>query len=239
MRATQIVFGDVYVGTSATATATWTNVTAGSAVATGVVIAGGNAPSFTVSPATLGNASVTTSQATPVVTFTFTPPAEAIYQAMATLQTRATATPLGLVGHGRFQINTGDLGFLGGGNLQPGQALNFGRMQVGAAPKTKQFQVANVGTTAVKITRVVFTTTGQGFAHTAPALPVVIQPVMGAMFTFTFTSPAFTAPPNQKKFTDAVTLHGEMVGSPTTVHSFGTSLCGVGFHPAEEPELKC
>lgn len=236
----QLAFGDVYVGTTATATATWKSVTGGSATVTGLNIIGTNAAQFSGAPAApLGNVSVSSSQPTPVITFTFAPAAEGAHQATASVLSAAPVFPLGLAGTGRFQIFTGDLAFLGGGNLNPGQALNFGRMQVGTAPKTKQFRVANVGQNPVQVTRFVLAAAGTEFAYTAPPLPFVIQPLMGTLVTVTFTTPAFTRPPNQMKFTSAITLQGQTVGNPAAAHSFGTALCGVGFYPAEEPELKC
>jgi hypothetical protein len=63
--------------------------------------------------------------------------------------------------------------------------------------------------------------------------------MQGVMVVLSFNSPAFTAPPNQKTFTDGVTLHGNTLGNAAALHTFGTALCGVGFYPAEEPELKC
>lgn len=66
----QLVFGDVYVGTVATATATWKSTSQAAATVTGLAVQGPNAAQVTwTAAAPLANVQVTSTQATPVVTF--------------------------------------------------------------------------------------------------------------------------------------------------------------------------
>lgn len=243
-----VSFGDVYVGTTAPAPGpvAWRNVGGSAATVTGLTLGGPNAAVFGMAPATpfANSPAVASGQVTSAVTFSFTPSGEGTFAGAGSLALgngRGTPVPVALVGNGRYQIQVGDLVFLGGGNLQPGRWLDFRRVQVGTPPpgRTRRFQVTNFGNAMVRVTEIVFTTGGQGFSLRAPPPPFVLNSQQSRMIDIDFDPPAFTRPPNQKRFTDAVTVKGETVGAPAQRHSYGTSLCGVGFYPAEEPELKC
>ncbi|OGL27859.1 MAG: hypothetical protein A3G44_04305 [Candidatus Rokubacteria bacterium RIFCSPLOWO2_12_FULL_73_47] len=245
---TLLNFGDVYVGTAVPASAMprWVNSGGVAITVQGVGVAGPNAAGFAwrTNPPNGPFGAVAPGGSTPALMVFFTPTAEGPHTAVATPQAApggGAVIPMGLAGNGRYQIQSGDLVFLGGGNLDPGSALDFGRVRVGtpAPGATKRFRVTNLSANALRITGIDFVAVERAFTLAAPTLPHVLNGSQSVMVAIDFTPPAFTQPPNQKKFTDGVTVNAETVTDAAQKHRFGTALCGVGYYPADEPERRC
>jgi hypothetical protein len=171
----------------------------------------------------------------------FSPNSVGAFTATATpvvAEANATVTAMNLQGEGIMQINRGSL-VLGGQPLTVGQPVNFGRVRVGAAPSIVTLNLQNtfLPTGVVRITKVQLQMTNQGFTYLGPPTPFNIPQGGTVAVRLQFAPPAWNPPPLEKKFYDGVTFFEvatDTLGNITASAS-GTALCGVGFHPSENP----
>ena len=239
-------FKQVYVGTTAGANGTWRNSGKANATITQVplTIAGANAAQFAgMIPAPPPIAVATGATLAPPATIGFAPNAVGQFTATATptvAEANATVNAMTLQGEGVTQYNVGDL-TTGGQMIRGGRPVNFGRVQVGRASPAIRFDLVNpIGNQDVTVTAVTFASGNGAFSFNTPALPFKV-PKNGGRVTvqMTFVPPNFPNPPIEKMFRDGVTffeVRTDTFGNITAGKSAaGVALCGVGFHPSENP----
>jgi hypothetical protein len=215
-------FGEVYIGQSATSPAVvWRNVGANPENIDGLVPTPLGGPFSLATPAPPFVAFVLPAGATTrPFTFAFRPTVEGGVNGGATPQT--VGTPGGsyqefaMVGIGRSQITRGVLG-IGGGNLVPAQALDFGAVRVpGGTPTSRTVTIINAGPAPIAVNVFV---SAAGFRVALPALPVTIPARGQVTVTLTFSPPAVG------RF-DAVVEFFDTAGP--TVNRAGTIVTGQG-----------
>lgn len=236
--------GQAYVGTVTSKTGTWRNSGTANATLTQPALTMGGANANLFAGALMGLVPATVAKGTalaPPAVFAFAPTDVGQFTATATptvQEANATVTAMTLQGEGIMQINRGSL-VLGGQPLTVGQPVNFGRARVGAAPSVVTLNLQNtfMPTGNVRITNVVFQMNNQGFTLVAPPVPFNIPQGGTVAVRLQFAPPAWNPPPLEKKFRDGVTFFEvatDTLGNITASAS-GTALCGVGFHPSENP----
>ena len=159
-------------------------------------------------------------------------------------EANAKVSAMTLKGEGIMHYVVGDL-TLGGQQitLQPPKPVNFGRVAVGQQSPIVTFDVQNgvFATKNITITKVQFSTNGQGFSYVGPPTPFVVPKGGKVAVQLRFRPPAFPTPPLEKMFRDAVTffeVQTDTFGNITAQKSAaGVVLCGVGFHPSENPPI--
>ena len=240
--------GQAYVGTTAAKTGTWRN--SGNANATitqpALTMGGANANLFAGVVMVPVPVTVTKGQ-------TLAPPALFVFAPTDVGQFTATATPrvhepaarvnaMTLQGEGIMHYAAGDL-TLGGQQItiQPPKPVNFGRVAVGQQSPIITFDVQNgvFATQNIRITKVQFSMNNQGFSYVGPPTPFVVPKGGKVAVQLRFRPPAFPNPPQEKMFRDGVTffeVQTDTLGNITAQKSAaGVALCGVGFHPSENP----
>jgi hypothetical protein len=238
-------FKQVYVGTMAGQNGTWRNSGNANATITGPVltIAGANAAQFAGGiPAPPPIIVAKGAALAPSAGFGFTPNAVGMFTATAApavAEANATVNAMTLQGEGIAQYAVGDL-TVGGQMIRVGQPVNFGRVRVGAVSPVVTFDLVNpIGAQNITVTGFKFAAGTQGFAVTGPAVPFVVPRGGRTQVKMTFTPPNFPTPPLEKMFRDGVTffeVRTDTFGNITAGKSAtGVALCGVGFHPSENP----
>jgi hypothetical protein len=238
-------FKQVYVGTMAGQNGTWRNSGNANATITGPVltIAGANAAQFAGGiPAPPPIIVAKGAALAPPAGFGFTPNAVGMFTATAApavAEANATVNAMTLQGEGIAQYAVGDL-TVGGQMIRVGQPVNFGRVRVGAVSPVVTFDLVNpIGAQNITVTGFKFAAGTQGFAVTGPAVPFVVPRGGRTQVKMTFTPPNFPTPPLEKMFRDGVTffeVRTDTFGNITAGKSAtGVALCGVGFHPSENP----
>lgn len=236
--------GQTYVGTIISKTGTWRN--SGTANATiaqpALVMAGANANVF--AGALMGAVPATVAPnrtLAPPVVIAFAPTAVGQFTATAipaVQEANATVNAMTVQGEGIAQINRGSL-VLGGQPLTMGQPVNLGRVRVGATSPIVTLNLQNtfMPTGNVRVTKVQLHNNNQGFIYVGPQPPFNIPQGGTVAVQLRFRPPAFPNPPLEKKFHDGITffeVQTDTLGNITASAS-GTALCGVGFHPSENP----
>ena len=236
--------GQTYVGTVISKTGTWRNSGTAKATIVQIPLTMGGANANLFAGALMGPVPATVAQGAalaPPAVFAFAPTAVGQFTATATpavQEANATVNAMALQGEGIAQINRGSL-VLGGQPLTLGQPVNFGRVRVGAASPiiTLNLQNTFMPTGNVRITKVQLHNNNQGFTYVGPQPPFNIPQGGRVAVQLRFTPPPFPNPPLEKKFYDGITffeVQTDTLGNITASAS-GTALCGVGFHPSENP----
>ena len=216
-------FGNVLVGTSSPASpqVTWTNVTTPLKVDN--IEVGPEPPFAAVRPGPPMPIHLGTGAATPAFTFQFSPKAVGVARGAATpyslqIVRPDEAQPVTLFGTGIAQLSSGSLSVVGG-QLTPGQVLDFGRVLVpGGAPVTRTFMVKNSGSTQVLLS-VTFGAGGGPFTVTSPATsPIPVPPGGSVDVVITFVPPAVG------RFVNAVFF----IDNNAAINSAATALTGEG-----------
>ncbi len=193
-------FGDVYVGQSASGSATWTNN--GTVAATIAAVSAQPTPPFAVGGA-FAMQTINPGAAAAAVSYTFSPQAAGKAAGSSKLAvTGVKGSKLTLQGNGVFQKASSTLS-LTGGNLVAGQALDFGKVPVGAT-KTLTFDVKNTDPNKKVTLQVKWTAGNQPFAVTAPVGNVVVAAAGTTTVTISFTPPAVASYTDIVEFIDVV-----------------------------------
>jgi len=191
-------FGDVYVGQGASGTATWTNN--GTAAATISAVSAQPNPPFAVSGA-FATQTVNAGAAAAPVTYSFSPQATGRATGSSKLiVTGVRGSKLTLQGNGVFQKASATLSVTGG-NLVAGQALDFGKVTVGAT-KTLTFNVSNTDPNKQVILQAKWTAGNQPFSVTVPVGNVVVAAAATTTVTISFTPPAVASYTDIVEFVD-------------------------------------
>ena len=191
-------FGDVYVGQSGSGTATWTNN--GTTIATVLGVSAQANPTFTVSGAFAAQ-TVNPGASTAAVSYTFSPQAAGKAAGSSKLGvTGAKGSTLTLQGNGVFQKGSPTLSVTGG-DLVAGQALDFGKVVVGAT-KTLNFNVTNADPKKNITLQVKWLAGNQPFSVSAPVGNVVVNAAGSTNVTVSFTPPAVASYTDIVEFVD-------------------------------------
>ena len=240
--------GQAYAGTTASKTGTWRNSGTANVTITQPVLTMGGANANLFAGVLMGAVPATVAAGR-----TLTPPAVLVFAPTDVGQFTATATPavqeanatvnaMALTGEGIMHYVVGNL-TLGGQQIvvQPPKPVNFGRVQVGRQSPIVTFDVQNgvFATQNITITKVQFSMNNQGFSYVGPPTPFVVPQGGKVAVQLRFRPPAFPNPPQEKMFRDGVTffeVQTDTMGNITAQKSAaGVALCGVGFHPSENP----
>jgi len=192
-------FGDVYVGQSASGTVTWTNN--GTAAATISAIGAQPSPPFGVGGA-FATQTINPGAAAAAVSYSFSP--QAVGKAAGSSKlvvTGVKGSKLTLQGNGVFQKGSSTLSVTGG-NLVAGQALDFGKVLVGAT-KTLTFDGKNTDPNKKVTLQVKWIAGNQPFSMTAPVGNVVVAAAGTTTVTISFTPPAVASYTDIIEFIDA------------------------------------
>jgi len=240
--------GQTYVGTVASKTGTWRNSGTANATITQPMLTMGGANANLFAGALMGAVPATIAKGqtlVPSAVFAFAPTDVGQFTVTATPHVNepaAAVNAMTLKGEGIMHYVVGDL-TLGGQQitLQPPKPVNFGRVAVGQQSPIITFDVQNGVFAAqnITITKVQFSTNGQGFSYVGPPTPFVVPKGGKVAVQLQFRPPAFPNPPQEKMFSDGVTffeVQTDTMGNITAQKSAaGVALCGVGFHPSETP----
>lgn len=243
-----IDFGQVYAGTMVSKTGTWRNSGTANATLPTPPLTMGGADANLFGGALTGAVPATVAAGrtlAPPAVFAFAPTGVGQFTATATpavQEANATVTAMTLRGEGIMHYVVGDL-TLGGQQIvvQPPKPVNFGRVQVGRQSPIITFDVQNgvFANQNITITKVEFAMNNQGFSYVGPPTPFVVPRGGKVAVQLRFRPPAFPNPPQEKMFRDGVTffeVQTDTMGNITAQKSAaGTALCGVGFHPSENP----
>ncbi len=192
-------FGDVYVGQSASGTATWTNN--GTAAATIAGVGAQPSPPFAVGGAFVTQ-TINVGAAAAPVSYSFSPTAVGRATGSSKLVvTGVKGAKLTLQGNGVFQKGSSTLSVTGG-NLVAGQALDFGKVPVGAT-KTLTFNVTNADPNKQVTLTVKWPAGNQPFSVTVPVGNVVVAAAGTTTVTISFTPPAVASYTDIVEFIDA------------------------------------
>lgn len=191
-------FGDVYVGQSATGTATWTNN--GTAAATISAVSAQPNPPFAVGGA-FATQTINPGVAAAAVTYSFSPQAAGAAAGNSKLVvTGVKGAKLTLKGNGVFQKASSTLSVTGG-NLVAAQPLDFGKVPV-TTTKTLNFNVSNTDPNNQVILQVQWKAGNQPFSVTAPVGNVVVAAAKTTNVSISFTPPAVASYTDTVEFVD-------------------------------------